>query len=199
MSNRTIDPDDFILRMLADNDEHAITMLFDRYYQIIFDVVNQRLKNPEDANDLIQELFINIWVKRHTLNFKKPIIRYLMKSAINRTRNHLRDKRRQHEIPLDRWDEFENTWTSTPADSGLSAEEIKRLWKEAQSKMTGRIRISFLLNRKFSMTYSEIAQYLGVSQKAVEKYISQALTILREVFAAYLKVIVPILFLPFGS
>jgi RNA polymerase sigma factor (sigma-70 family) len=194
MPGRTIDSDDFILRMLANDDEHAITMLFDKYYKFIFEVVNQRLKNSEDTDDLIQDLFINIWNKRHTLNFKKPLISYLLRSAINRSHNRIRDTLKKLEIPLENWNDIENTPTNNLADSSLTVEEINRLWKEAQSKMNSQMRTSFLLSRKLSMTYPEIALHLGVSQKTVEKYISQALKILREVFAPYLKIMIPILY-----
>lgn len=184
-----IDQDDFILRMLAADDEQAMNILFDQYYEFLFDIVCQYVKRIEDADDLIQELFISIWTKRHTLQITKPIDRYLAKAILNRVRNLNRDNQRAKEIAVHDFNVFEKSQVNIPADSSLTANDITLLWQQAKSKMPDHVKVTFLLSRKWGMSYAEIAAYLGVSKKTVEKNISQALRILREVFKTYFSVV----------
>lgn len=189
MPARRFDQDEFILRMLASDDEQAVKVLFDQYHEFLFDIACQYI-DSEDADDLIQELFITLWTKRHTLQITRPLDRYLAKSILNRVRNFRRDNRRSKEIVTIDFDSFENTLLDIPADSALTANDITLLWEKAKNRMPDHVRVTFLLSRKWAMSYSEIAAYLGVSKKTVEKNISQALRILREVFKAYFSVMI---------
>lgn len=191
-----IDQDDFILRMLAADDEQAMNILFDQYYEFLFDIARQYVKSIEDVDDLIQELFIAIWTKRHTLQITKPINRYLAKSILNRVRNINRDNQRAREVIVRDFNIFENVQFNIPIDSTLTANDIALLWEKAKNKMPEHVRITFLLSRKWDMSYVEIAAYLGVSRKAVEKNISQALRILREVFKTYFSVVALVILFP---
>ncbi len=190
MPVRRIDQEDFILSMLASDDEQAVKILFDQYREFLFDIVSQYINNTADADDLIQELFISIWTKRHTLQITKPLDRYLAKSVLNRVRNFKRDNRRSKEIVITDFDTLENSLLEVPADSALTAGDINFLWEKAKAKMPDHVRITFMLNRKWKMSYSEIAAYLGISKKTVEKNISQALQILREIFKTYFSIVV---------
>lgn len=192
MPGRIFDQDDFILHMLLNDDEQGLVLLFDQYYEVLHDLVTAIIHSPEDGDDLIQELFISVWSKRHTLKLSKPLSRYLLKAAQNRAKNHIRDNRRRKTIPIDDVDLLENRVVTQPVDSALSAEDIDKLWSIARTRMSSKVRVTFMLSRNFQMTYPEIASYLGVSIKAVEKNISTALQILREVFSIYLKSCLPV-------
>lgn len=189
MPARRIDQEDFILRMLASNDEQAVKILFDQYHEFLFDIVSHYVNNTADADDLIQELFISIWTKRHTLQITKPLDRYLAKSALNRVRNFKRDNRRSKEVTITNFDTLENSLLEIPADSALTASDINFLWEKAKAKMPDHVRVTFMLHRKWDLSYSEIAAYLGVSKKTVEKNMSQALQILREIFKTYFSIV----------
>lgn len=191
-----IDHDELIIRMLASDDDQAVKVLFDQYYTLLSDVTFQLVHDKETSDDLIQELFINIWIKRHSINLHKPLSHYLIRAAMNRARNNRRDRSRSKEILTDNFKEYENSMFSIPADSDLQVNDIKALWKHANTLMSPRTRVIFMLSRKRSMSYKEIAAHLGVSVKTVEKNLTQALRILREVFKPYMKTILFFLTLP---
>lgn len=185
MSGSIIDHDELIIRMLATDDDQAIKILFDQYYVLLNKVAMQLVRDPGASNDLVQELFIAIWTKRHSIKLHKPLAHYLVKSTMNRALNYIRNRARSKEFSIFSFKDFENTLLSNPADTSLLVSDIKALWDLAASKMTPRTRVVFMLSRDQGMSYKEIAAHLGISVKAVEKNLTQALRILREVFKAY--------------
>lgn len=187
-----LDQDDFFLSMLAADDVHAMGILFDKYYDLLHTVVCQYVSDAEDADDIVQELFINLWKKRQTLNFTKPLSRYLIKAALNRTRNFLRDKKRSREVMTNPYTikKYENRLLDSSSHSSLERDEINKLVAQAKQRMTPRVRFTYILSRNQSMTYAEIAAYMGISIKGVEKNMSIALRILRETFGPYLKILI---------
>jgi len=189
MSEREIDQDELIHGMLVADDQQAIKILFNKYYRRLFSIVNQYIHNREDTDDLLQDLFIAIWTKRHSLDFKNSIYRYLIKSALNRAKNYKRNKSRSRVNIVNDPAKLETRMLDHPADSALSAEEVNALWKYAQSRMKSKAKTAFLLSRKLSMSYSEIAKTMGISEKAVEKNMSNALKVLREVFKNHFKMV----------
>lgn len=89
--DRIDDNDDLILDLLAKDDTLASTLLYVRYHRVVFNYVNSIVANRESSKDIVQDLFIAIWEKRHSLNFTKPLGRYLFAAAHNKALNHLRD------------------------------------------------------------------------------------------------------------
>ncbi len=194
MTEHRPDQDDTVLAMLAAGDKQAMKILFVRYYDLLFVVVNKYINNPEDTDDLIQDLFINIWSKKNTLHLTKTLARYLLKSALNRTRNVIRDKGRSPEIL---WDphtlpENENTSQLMDACSNLDIREIIRLEARAKQRMSPRVRFTYMLRRKMKLTNPQIAAHLGITVKGVEKNMSVAMRILKDIFKSYFKILVVI-------
>lgn len=196
MPGQQIDHDEFIIRMLASDDDRAVKILFEQYYDLLSDVLYQSIHDRDTGDDIIQELLLNIWLKRKSINLRPPLSHYLVRAAMNRGKNYKRNRLRTREILTFDFKEFENLGLSIPADSDLEIRDIKNLWKEAKKSMKPRTRIIFTLSRKRSMTYKEIALHLGISVKTVEKNLSQALRILHEFFKPYLKAIIVMLALP---
>jgi RNA polymerase sigma-70 factor (ECF subfamily) len=196
MSAQIIDHDELIIRMLASDDDQAVKILFNQYYELLSDVTYQLIHDRETCDDLIQELFINIWLKRHSLNLHKPLSHYLIRAVLNRARNYKRDKNRSKEILTDNFKEFESSLLSVTSDSSLHVGDIKKLLKQAKASMSPRTRVIFMLSRDRSMTYREIAVHLGISVKTVEKNQTIALRILRDALKLYMKTILLNLTLP---
>ncbi len=75
------------------------------------------------------------------------------------------------------------------ADAGLEARDLEDIIKKTLALLPMKARRTFLMSRKYGMTYEEIALHLKVTVKAVEKNMSKALRKIRKYLGTYLKVL----------
>lgn len=148
--------------------------LFDKYFEDVRRYVLYRCGNGDLATDIAQDVFMRIWEKQ--MEVRPETAKYLLlKIAGDLYVSHYRREKRAFE--------FFNTWQ--PADAGRSPEEnleyrqLENAVEEAMRTMPEKQRMVFLMNRIDNLKYREIAVQLGLSQKAVEKRISQALAHLK--------------------
>ena len=152
---------------------------FQAIYQAHFGALRRymfyRCGDIDMASDVSQDVFMEIWEKRASLN-ANHIVPLLYKIATVMQYNHYRMKLRQMD--------FEQRMMNTD-DVALSPEdemrfnELVEAYSKALEQMPEKQRAIFLMNREDGMKYAEIADRLQISVKAVEKHISAALRMLR--------------------
>lgn len=188
MTDKIEDEDDLILDLLAKDDTLASTLLYRRYYLPVYRYIDSIIDDSESTKDVVQELFLAIWEKRHALNLSKPLGKYLFAAAHNKAVNYIRDERRA-KILLGQIVFRTGEATSVSADGELETEELAAVIKKAISLLPFKAKRVFIMSRKYGMTYQEIARHLLVTDKAVEKNMSKALALLRKFLGDYLKML----------
>ena len=127
------------------------------------------------STDVAQEVFMKIWEKKLMPDPGKEIA-LLFKMAsnifISRIRRDVTARNYRQAMVLDE--------ASENATDQLEYEEMKERYEQALIRLTEKQREVFLMSRIDELTYPEIAERLGVGIKAVEKRMSQALSLLRE-------------------
>ena len=184
MTNNPKNSDDHILSLMQNNDVRAVNILYDLYYDTVIKIAFKIINDNEAAKDIVQELFLNIWIKRHQLSIKNPIAPYLAKSVINRCLNYLRDSPRDQSIPS----HFINTVEKNSGEELLEHRDLEHLIQLTINSLPPKCKLIFNLSRSEEMSYKEIASHLGISTKAVEKQITKALKYLRHHLKLYLSV-----------
>lgn len=169
--------DQQIIDMLSINDAKAMTLLYNTYYKMVYIKVRVYMGDDDDADDLVQELFSSIWEKRKHLKLMAPLKGYLLVAAFNRTTNFVKTKRRK-DGNLVRLSEKVLEKSSPNGDAG-NREELRTMIKNAAQKLPEKTKVVFLLSKFFGLSNSEIAQFLNVTVKAVEKHITKALKLMR--------------------
>lgn len=189
MTESSNNTDDFILSLLQASNPLAIQHLYNLYYKTIYRYLKKFMHTEDEAHDLTQELFIAIWIKRHSLNLTKPLQHYLIKAAHNKALNHLRNNERKlHKTG----NIIHRTAINSPPPvitEKLDAQELDTIIKQSLLLLPPKARKTFIMSRKLGMTYKEIANHLNVSEKAVEKNMSKALSLLRLYLNTYLKIV----------
>jgi len=71
-----------------------MSRLYDEYYQYLYETVYRIIPVDDDVQDILQNVFIEIWKKYEVLNIQNSLRLYLRKAAINRCMNHLRTSSR---------------------------------------------------------------------------------------------------------
>ena len=179
----TLESDRALIGRLIDGDERAFDEIFRAWYAPLVRAADAMLRERAIAEDVVQEVLLELWRRRERLDPDGSAQAYLFQSMRNRALNHLRhlQVRRRTALHL-AVDEARDA----TAPSRLVAQEIDLALRDALDGLTPRCREVFELSRVHGLKYSEIANHLGVSVKAVEAQMGKALRALRERLAPWL-------------
>ena len=148
---------------------------FDQYFDAIRRYLVYRGADEQLATDISQDVFMKLWQK--DLDFEEPGTKSLLyKMASDAFVSHYR----KTQVATKYEQTMELKVESNDPQKQLEYEELHGQYLKALSAMNEKQREVFLMNRSEEMTYKEIAERLGLSVKAVEKRMSQAIGFLRE-------------------
>ncbi len=171
-----------LIRLLGDDSERAIVLLFEAYYSYICKAVYKIIPDAVLVEDLAQEVFLELWRKRSQLRITTSLKAYLRRAAVNKALNYIRDERvnltDERRVP-------EIRAKQAGALERMEAQELQAVIDRAVDSLPDRCRIIFVLSRFEDRTYKEIAEQLGISVKTVENQISKALRALRKQLGPY--------------
>ena len=149
--------------------------LFESHFSQVRNYLFYRSGDVDIATDIAQETFLRIWEKQHIIQ-KDKIKGLLFKIATDLYITHYRKEKRSFEFFSNY---VFNTEFHSPEDE-MEFGQLKESYKKALDKMNEKQRTVFLLSRVENMKYSEIAEMLDISVKAVEKRMKFALEHLRK-------------------
>lgn len=151
-------------------DKEQFKTIFDSYFDSLRGFVYYRTSCEELASDIAQDAFMQVWEKREQLDCSN-IKALLYKMAADRVVSHYRKEDVRLDFARHMWQE---ELSASPHEL-MQLEELKARYASVLEQMNEGVREVFLMSREESLKYHEIAERLGVSVKAVEKRMSQAL------------------------
>lgn len=164
-----------LVALLAGNDARAFETLYQRHAGAMYAYAYKKVPVPAIVEDLLQEVFANIYRRRAELAHIDNVAAYLYNALRNRIFNELRNSllHEQHHQQMP---------AGQPSGIHINYDlrELEKAFAAALDKLTERSREIFLLSRRDHLTYKEIAEKLGISVKAVEKHMSRTLGMMRE-------------------
>ncbi|HEA29495.1 MAG TPA: RNA polymerase sigma-70 factor [Leeuwenhoekiella sp.] len=166
--------------LLYKGDRHAFDAIFERYYNRIYSYAYRIHSSEQICEDIVQEIFINIWVKRRDTQISN-LEGYLFRAVKYKIATHLRNLKFTHvqeEI-------IQNIPVSAKGEKRLEYEDFQRFLNEQIEKLAPRCRNVFVLSRFEHYSNVEIAAKLDISIRTVEKHISVALKELRRRLSPY--------------
>ena len=159
---------------LANDDQLAYRQLFILFYTKLSRFVKGFTKNKELTEEIVSDVFINVWLRRKNIEEIKNLKLYLYISAKNITFNYLKKLHRENLISLD---EVEIEPVAPFADPGaaLITRELNMKLKAAINALPPRCKLIFTLVKEDGLKYKQTAQLLGISESTVENQLSIAL------------------------
>lgn len=165
-----------LLRSLQKDQRNGISEIFKEYFDIVCMRIYRIIPERQIAEDLSQDVFLDLWRRRDTLNIKSTLKGYLLKSALNKSLNYIRDNK----FELQQSDQLYKIQTNESSPQiKLEIEEQQALVNAAINTLPEKCRLVFVLSRYEQLSYKEIAQKLDISVKTVENQMSKALKSLR--------------------
>lgn len=174
-----------LVKDFIDGSEQAFESLFKQHHQMLLKVALFLLHEAEPAEEIVHDVFLNVWQKRENINPDASFKNYLITAVRNRCFNYLKAKKVKHSIDDDEsWNE--ELVADTATDTKLKTGEVQAAIEQAVNKLPEQCRIIFQLSRYEGMSYKGIAQALELSPKTIENQIGRALKQLRGELKEYL-------------
>ena len=172
-----------IINRLNRSEEGVIKILFDEYYEYLCRSIYRLVPDASVSEDIVQEVFMELWKKRESIQITTSIRAYLRRSALNRALNYLRKNRIKFEEEEDIPDMASH---DHGGQANMEMTELEAKIHGVIDELPERCRIIFGMSRFEEMSYKEIAAALDISVKTVENQMSKALRILRNRIQPYL-------------
>ena len=185
--NKSTFSDDQLAELIAADDTEAFKILFDKYYGTLARVLVRYSDDAELVRDWIQEIFLMLWENRQQLPNSKIVNfrAYFIVMARNYAIRVLAKKRKTVLIFTEEIQHCEVP--DNNLNESMDETELRDLYNSALAKLPPRMQEVYYLNREKGMTYSKIADIMGVSIKTVEAYISKTIAFLRQELIVYLR------------
>lgn len=155
------------------SNEASFERLFRHYFIQLVDYIHAIIHHRQASEDIAEDIFINIWQNRDTLQTINSIPYYLYAAAKNRAINYLTRNKNNKYVNLDQVAEEMFISFSTP-ENHISGKEDLHIVMTAINKLPAKCRSIFRLVKEEGMSYKEVAGILEISQKTVENQMNIA-------------------------
>ena len=168
----TIDVTEEIIKRLKKDDKSAIDELFGYYYPRLFHFSRSILKIENEVDDILQEVFVKIWLNRQKISnaetFNAYIFTITKNEVLNLIRKNLRDQNFRDQLFL------RSVAAEYQQQSQLEFEEVKAGIDKIVANLPEKRQQVFLLSRTEGRSNKEIARQLNISEKTVEDHITHS-------------------------
>jgi RNA polymerase sigma-70 factor (ECF subfamily) len=157
--------------------------VFNLYYPRLVLFASKFLGNKQDAEEVIQEMFVKFWQKGTLSTLTISIKGFVFKSALNTC---IDFKRKLQADKRNSQSQVTDTDAVMPFYDTVLEKEVEQLINEAISELPEKRQEIFKLSRDEGLSYSQIAEKLAISKKTVETQMSRSLNQLRVRLSDYL-------------
>jgi RNA polymerase sigma-70 factor (family 1) len=170
--------DTLLLSQLRNGTRSAFDALYERYKVDVFNEAYKRLSDPDQAKDIVQDIFTSLWVKG-TTTIIENLPGYLYISIRNNVYRFLQQQQRFTPI-ADLLTELGSD--QNRADAKVLQHELARTYQQLIERLPEQQRIIYRMRYEENLSTDEIAQQLNISNKTVRNHLGRALARLKSAF-----------------
>lgn len=167
-------------KQIKEGVESAFESVFKELYAPLSGYAVKYLKDLEQAEEVVQDVFCTLWEKRQNINITISLSSYLYTSVRNRCLNEIRRQKNRTSQSQQELEEIPDN------DTRIEDLELDQQIEEAIRNLPEMSRKVFEMSRMEGLKYKEIADKLGITVKAVEANMSRALKKLRNDLKDYI-------------
>lgn len=169
------DPD--LQSLLIKGNAQAFEELYNRYHDLLYGYIFNKLKDTEETQDIVHDVLIKIWHKREQLENVKSLKSYLFTAVRNRAFDFFAKKKLNDKYLISLEEAIEKYNPS--ADYLVREKELENYIKSQIDQLAPKMKEVFKLSRYNYMSNGEIAELMGISKNTVETQIKRALKVLK--------------------
>jgi RNA polymerase sigma-70 factor (ECF subfamily) len=188
LTELTLHDEKLLFAQIANDDEKAFRQLFDLYRLKVYYFVLRMVKQENVAEEMVQEIFMKIWISRNTLNTVDNPGNYIFMMARNKTVDHLR--KIANDTKLRDHVKRQISESQDSAYEQILLKESKQLIQDAVGQLSEQKQLIFKLSRVEGHTIDEIAQQLNISRSTVKNHIVEILKHIRAYLGSHSKTMV---------
>jgi RNA polymerase sigma-70 factor (family 1) len=177
LSNQNLNHDEILIGRLRNGDESALTELYNKFWQSLFMSAYNVLKDKELCEDIIQDIFMNIWNNREKLEIHISLKGYMYACARYQVFNQF--KKNKDKIHVEFFDDLDKRFQHSTPETQLMHEELVQQINTIVESLPLKCQLVYKLSREEQLSHKEIAERLDISTKTVENHITKALQVIR--------------------
>ncbi|NQX39183.1 RNA polymerase sigma-70 factor, ECF subfamily [Pedobacter steynii] len=177
MSVYATNTDQELAILLKKGERGVFAFVYNRYKADLYLHALRIIKNQDDATDLVQEVFTNLWEKRKNFVLSTTIANYLYGAVRNRVFNFIEHRNITERYARSMQSFFEKGEFFT--DNLIREKELAVIIEREINALPKKMREVFLMSRNTDLSHKEIGEILGISDTTVKKQIVNAVRLLR--------------------
>ena len=169
--------DSQLLSLLQLGDRHAFSEIYSRYWKKLFTVAANKTGKVEEAEEIVQDIFISLWQRRDSIEITSTLEAYLAVCVKYRVLKVLATRYRFQKY-------IDHSFNSSTENNNSTLEwleftELKSRLETLVSNLPEKCRLVYRLSREQGLSQKQIANECEISEKTVEAHIGKALKVLR--------------------
>lgn len=168
--------DAILLKLLKAGDGSALEAIYARYSEMVLLAALKKVRSKAVAEELVQNIFISLWVKRETAQIQQ-LQAYLQSAIRYQVIDYIRSQLIREKYYQSAGAQM--TIQENLSESRLLLHELSKAIDTTIKKLPQKTQEIFRLSRYEKRSVKEIAQYMNLSEKAVEYHVTQSLKFMR--------------------
>lgn len=158
-------------------DADAYRTAFEAYSNKLYNYSFSFLKNREQAEEVVQEVFLDLWINREKLDAECSLAPLLYVMARRRTLNTLRSIARSRAAMEKHWAELRHF--SNETEESVLLDDLESFTEKVLQALPRQQQLVFRMSRQEGLSYGEIANNLNISRNTVRNHLVSALRTIR--------------------
>ncbi len=171
-----------LLQKLKAGDQSAFDRLFKQYYKYLVVIAYKYVKDDHLSRDLVQDVFMDLWKRRESIDIELSLKFFLRRAVINRSLSTIRKNSR---MSFEEDAGLNVPTKNNETESHYQMKELHEVLEAAYAKLPARCLEVFKLSRHEGLSHKEIAAKLDISTKTIENQMTKALKIIRVALKEY--------------
>ncbi len=167
-----------LLLLLQKGDRVAFYNIYERYCKRLYGFVLRYIKREEDAEEIVQEVFVRLWEARDKIDVCSSFDSFLFTIAYNNTMSLFRKRIREKKY-MEYLKSIQQIDSAPDIIDKIHFNELNDNLQTLLNELTPRQQDIFRMSREEGLTHEEIAKELGISLNTVKKHISNTLLFLK--------------------
>ncbi len=179
--------EDILVERLKQGDQTAFKYIVDTYQNMVYNTCLSIVKSEEDAEDLAQEVFVQVYQSVHSFKGESKFSTWLYRIATTKSLDHERKKKRKKRFGFVKSIFGEDAQVEiNPPDFNhpgvvLDKKERAAILFKAVDKLPDNQRVAFILSKVEGRSYQEISEIMGTTISAIESLLHRAKNNLRKI------------------
>lgn len=178
-----------LVSQIKAGDEKVYKYIYDHHYPVLCKVAFRYVQDVFVAENIVQEVIINLWNKRESIDIKVSLRSYLLVAVRNNCLTHLSSSTSQREVSFSNLSDMDmNTMEYILMDPSSKIDEVElyQMVEKVVGGLSEECRRVFVLSRVEHKSYEEIAHQLGISVNTVKYHMKNALATMRHELSAFM-------------